>query len=298
MIFTILKILLILSSCYWILNSAKRMQVIVTDKVDCDQWDDFVTRHPLGSIYHHSAWQDVIKATYGYQSLYHLLLDNSSNLQAAISSAFVKSRLTGNRVVSYPFSDTCDPLVQSSEELESLLEAMEKTRASSNARFMEVRFGRPHGFMDHFSKNREYVIHLLPLDREPEILFRSFHKSSIQRAIKKAEKQDLEILRGESEQDLKSFYRLHIMTRKKHGVPIQPFRFFRNLWKALAPKEMISLLLVRHQTKLVAGIITLRFGSRAQATTSLALLTKDFYISGPINCCCGWQFNRPRIEDV
>jgi lipid II:glycine glycyltransferase (peptidoglycan interpeptide bridge formation enzyme) len=235
------------------------MRLVVTDRVDREQWDDFVTQHPLGTVYHFSAWQDVIKKTYGYQALYHLLVDDNSNLQAAISSLLVKSRLTGNRIISYPFSDNCDPLVGNSEELDVLLGAIKKSKAESNANFIEVRFGRAHEFINNFHVSREYFNHLLPLDRTPEELFQSFHKSCIQRGIKKALKQRLEIITGENEHDLKAFYRLHIMTRKKHGVPIQPFRFFKNLWNVLAPRDMLTLLLARHQDRFIASIIVLWF---------------------------------------
>ena len=235
------------------------MRVIVTDTVDRDQWDEFVEQHPFGSIYHHSAWQDVIKKTYGYQPLYHLLLDESSNLQAAISSAFVKSRLTGNRIISYPFSDTCDPLVRNSEDLNTLVDALEYTRSEINARSVELRFARASTFIAPWNGGVEYYDHKLSIDRDPEALFRSLHKTCIQRAIKKAEKQDLEIITGETEKDLKAFYRLQLITRKKHGIPIQPFRFFRNLWNALHPSAKLTLLLARYREKVIAGIIVLSF---------------------------------------
>jgi lipid II:glycine glycyltransferase (peptidoglycan interpeptide bridge formation enzyme) len=58
-------------------------------------------------------------------------------------------------------------------------------------------------------------------------------------------------------EDLMEFYRLHLVTRVKHGVPVQPFRFFRNLWNTLRPKEMLTLFLVRHLDKVLAGMIVL-----------------------------------------
>jgi hypothetical protein len=239
------------------------MRVIVTDKVDRDQWDDFVTRHPLGSIYHHSAWQDVIKKTYGYQPLYHLLLDDHSNIQAAVSSVLVKSWLTGKRIVSFPFSDTCDPLVRSGDELEPLLDALEQSRSELNARLVEVRFAQAYSYSDHQTRDQGYYNYKLSLDRDPETIFRSFHKSSVQRAIKKAKNQDLEVVEGISEQDLRAFYRLHLLTRKKQGIPIQPFRFFKNLFSALAPKGILTLLLALHQHQPVAGIVMLWYKNTA-----------------------------------
>ena len=232
-------------------------KLITTTTIDPTIWNDFVTRHPLGTIYHHSLWQNVIRKTYGYQPLYHLLLNESSSLEAAISSVFVRSRFTGNRIISYPFSDSCDPLVSNSAELAVLMEAMERTRSELNAKFIELRFAKNGHLMDNDPCHPEYYTYHLSLDRDVDELFRSFHKNCIQRAIKKANQEQLEIVTGGSLQDLKTFYHLHIMTRKKHGVPIQPFRFFKNLWNALFPKGMLGLLLVRHKDMFVAGIIIL-----------------------------------------
>ena len=235
------------------------MRVVTTNTIDPTLWDHFVEHHPLGTIYHHSSWQRVIQRTYGYKPLYHLILRDGSDIEAAISSLHVKSWLTGNRIISYPFSDTCDPLIETSEQLDALLKALEKSRTELNARFVELRLAKAHRFATHSPLDHEYSNYLLSLDKERKELFRTFHKSCIQRAIKKAGKEELEIFTGRNESDLKAFYRLHLMTRKKHGVPIQPYRFFRNLWNALTPRDMLTLFLARYRNQVVSGIIVLWF---------------------------------------
>lgn len=99
------------------------MRVVTTNTIDLTLWDQFVEHHPLGTIYHHSLWQGVIQRSYGYEPLYHLLCRDGSDIQAAISSLHVKSWLTGNRIISYPFSDTCYPLIETSEQFEALTES-------------------------------------------------------------------------------------------------------------------------------------------------------------------------------
>ena len=235
------------------------MRLLVTDTIDPARWDDFVTAHPLGTIYHHSAWQAVITGTYGYRPLYHLLLDDDSNIKAAIASVYVRSWLTGNRVVSYPFSDSCDPLVADRSEVEALLPAVHQSRGDLGARFVELRVARAGSFFQNGDLERDYCTHTLSLGRDPESLFKTFHKSCIQRGIRKAEKENLEVTEGKDQADLEAFYRLHLLTRKKHGVPIQPFRFFRNLWDALASRNMLTLLLARHKGGCVAAMIVLWF---------------------------------------
>jgi hypothetical protein len=235
------------------------MKVVTTDKVDSRTWDLFVENHPFGSVYHHSAWQGVIRKTYGYRPVYSLIQDDSSNLRAALSSAFVDSSFTGKRITAYPFSDSCDPLVRDLDEADMLVRAHEDARRDLGAAFVEFRLAMASRYMNTHDQIPEYQNHLLVLDREPEALFRSFHKNSIQQTVKKAQNGGIEIRRGDMQRDLEIFYHLHLMTRKKHGVPVQPFRFFRNLWDALAPLEMLTLLLAHHEQKCVAGIIVLWF---------------------------------------
>jgi lipid II:glycine glycyltransferase (peptidoglycan interpeptide bridge formation enzyme) len=239
------------------------LNVLATQTIDPITWDQFLERHPSGSIFHHSLWHNVIKKTYDYQPLYHVILDNCSDLRAAVSSVFVKSRLTGNRIISFPFSDYCDPLVNNDAELKSLLEALERSRSELRARYFELRCLKTHNPIGNSQVQPEYYHHYLSLNRTAGALFQSFHKNSIQRAIKKAQRLDLEIIAGENHSHLEAFYHLHLMTRKKQGVPAQPFRFFKNLSNAFTPKEMLTLLLARYQGKFIAGIIIMWFKETA-----------------------------------
>lgn len=217
----------------------------------------------MGTIYHHSLWHRVIVDTYGYQPLYHFLLDHRSSLQAAVSSAFVRSYLTGSRIVSYPFSDTCDPLVTNPSELNQLIEAVRQSKDELGACYLEFRVAKTDTLFHDSLSQPEYSTYSLSIDRDPELLLRSFHKSCIQRSIQKARRRDLRIVTGDSEEHLKAFCRLHVLTRQRLGVPVQPFRFFKNLWALLTPKQMLTLLLAKYRDRYVAGIILLWFKDTA-----------------------------------
>jgi hypothetical protein len=157
----------------------------------------------VGTIYHHSLWHRVIVDTYGYQPLYHFLLDHRSSLQAAVSSAFVRSYLTGSRIVSYPFSDTCDPLVTNPSELNQLIEAVRQSKDELGACYLEFRVAKTDTLFHDSLSQPEYSTYSLSIDRDPELLLRSFHKSCIQRSIQKARRRDLRIVTGDSEEHLK-----------------------------------------------------------------------------------------------
>ena len=228
------------------------------------RWDRFVMQHPLGTIYHHSCWQNIIQRTYGYAPFYFACIDENANVQAAIPFFYIDSWLTGKRVVSLPFSHFCDPLVSSRSEFEQIFHALQKQALPGRVSFFELRI---------MNLDKSYVpsdfktqtlskIHILKLNKDPEILKKSFHKNHIQRSIKKAEKSDITLRKATDILDVKAFYQLQLRTRRKHGVPPQPFSFFINLWKVLYPEKRMDMYLIEHQRKTIAGMILLKFKNR------------------------------------
>jgi lipid II:glycine glycyltransferase (peptidoglycan interpeptide bridge formation enzyme) len=238
-----------------------------TEKIDVfhdDRWDRFVMQHPLGTIYHHSCWQDIIQRTYGYEPFCFACTDGNSHIHAGIPFFYIDSWLTGRRFVSLPFSHFCDPLISSQSEFEQIFHALQNETISKRFSFFELRIMNldKSYYPSDFKNQKLFKIHILKLNKDPEILRKSFHKSHIQRSIKKAEKSDIHLRKANDILDVKAFYKLQLKTRKKHGVPPQPFSFFINLWKVLYPKKRMDLYLVEHQRKTIAGMILLKFKNR------------------------------------
>jgi hypothetical protein len=65
------------------------------------RWDEFVIDHPKGSIYHHSAWGNVLKSTYKCEDFY-IALQNTitDELEGIVPFMLVESLITGKRLVS------------------------------------------------------------------------------------------------------------------------------------------------------------------------------------------------------
>src|SRR5207253_7683501 len=74
-----------------------------------------------------------------------------------------------------------------------------------------------------------FYFHQLDVSPSLEKLFRGLHKDSIQRKIRRAEREALDCEEGRSELLLRKFYRLFLATRRRHTLPPQPFAWFRNL---------------------------------------------------------------------
>jgi lipid II:glycine glycyltransferase (peptidoglycan interpeptide bridge formation enzyme) len=230
------------------------------EQIGAEAWDRFIERHPLAGVYHHAGWHETIERTYGYKGSY-CIIEGANDIEAALPFVLVNNPPLKKRLVSYPYSDACDPLVKSGEELRAITEKMEEYRTARGARSTEIRTYRlfekvPHGIPAGAPRYHNYV---LDLRKDTKALFRSFHRDCVQRAIKKAKASSVEVVEAQTFDDMKDFYRLHISTRKRLGVPVQPFRFFRNLWETLHPLKMVSLLVAREQGRAIAGVVQLKF---------------------------------------
>ena len=62
---------------------------------------------------------------------------------------------------------------------------------------------------------------------------------------------------------VREFYRLNCLTRREHGLPPQPFRFFRTSPGACPGKRVRDPLLARHKEKAIAGAVFLHFAGKA-----------------------------------
>jgi CelD/BcsL family acetyltransferase involved in cellulose biosynthesis len=222
------------------------------------RWAKFVTTNAQASLFHSPEWLDALRQTYGYEPIAFTTAPPGDDLTNGIVFCRVDSWLTGRRLVSLPFSDYCQPLVQGQEDLEILIAAVERELQAGGWRYIEMRPLEP---TDATSRSCHaaaiYRHHHLDLRPDLETLFRNFHKSSIQRKIRRAEREDLAYREGSSESLLGSFYELLVHTRQRHSVPPQPKKWFRTLMDAFG--EALKIRIALKDRKPVAAMLTIRY---------------------------------------
>ena len=69
----------------------------------------FVRSHPMGSLYHTSAWHRAIEDSYGYKTRYYVVFDSEGAIRSGMPVVNLRNLFLGRRNVCYPFSDYCDP---------------------------------------------------------------------------------------------------------------------------------------------------------------------------------------------
>ena len=116
---------------------------------------------------------------------------------------------------------------------------------------------RPAGMGNGFVPSEEYYFHSLDLTPNLDDLFDSFDRDSVQRRIQRAERAGLAEKSGRSEELLKDFYCLFVITRRRQRVPPTPYAWFRNLIEEMG--EALEIRVAYKDSHAVAAVLTLQF---------------------------------------
>jgi len=233
------------------------MNVFTLDPLKDDRWAEFIGRHESSSIFHTAEWLEAIRRTYGYRPVVYTTSEPSCPLSNGIVFCKIKSWLTGKRMVSLPFSDHCEPLLDATGSADAIAGEIDRAINCEKLNYVEI---RPQGAMavpDGAMPMEPSVLHLLDLSPNISELLKQTHRSSIRGAIKKAESEELKYECGNSEELLSTFYRLMLLTRRRHQIPPQPILWFRNLIACLG--DRLKIRVAFKDSRAIASLLTLQF---------------------------------------
>jgi hypothetical protein len=231
------------------------MEVYEIDPLADSRWDDLLERHPGASIFHTRAWLLALQRTYKYEPLALTTSATGDPLRDGLPLCKISNWFGGRRLVSLPFSDHCAPLVETSEQLSRLLRHLQEKKVREGLRSIQLRPIEEIAADGWTSSQNGYFLHRLDLRTGLQEIFQGFHESCVRKKIRRAVREGLSCLEGRSEALIKAFYRLLVMTRRRHGVPPQPIQWFYNLVSCLGDRVSIRLALKDDQP--IAGILTL-----------------------------------------
>jgi hypothetical protein len=226
------------------------------DPLQDPRWAEFVDRHPHSSVFHTVPWLEALQQTYGYEPIAYTTSPPESRLEDGLVACRVTSWITGRRLVSLPFSDHCEPLTRTVADEQVFVSSMERALQSENLRYVEIRASQELGSSNRLSRSTHtYFFHQLDLRPELNTLFANCHKSSTQRKILRAGREGLICETGRSQALLDAFFNLLLITRRRHGIPPQPKKWFRNLIDCFG--DALQIRVAWKDKQPVAAILTL-----------------------------------------
>jgi hypothetical protein len=230
---------------------------VVLNPLEDPAWDELLLSHPGYTFFHGSAWAKVLVDTYHYQPFYFVLRDDR-RLVSMIPLMEVKSWLTRARGVSLPFTDYCEPLGSVGVRMDDVLHLIRSHMLRRGWAYVEIRGGT---YPD-ITPSVSYYVHTVELDTDPEAVFSKFSDTT-KRNIKKAIRTGADARIYRSLEALREFYALHCITRKRHGIPPQPFSFFRNIYKHIISKGLGFVVLTSYARQNIAGAVYFGLGEKS-----------------------------------
>jgi hypothetical protein len=223
------------------------------------RWAEFGERHPRFSVFHTTNWLEALRRTYGYEPIVYTTSPPGAMLTNGIVFCRINSWLTGRRLVSLPFTDHCEPLVEGAEEREEIFGALQRTLDQEKLKYIEIR-PRSADLTTNsgIQKSNLFCLHILDLRPVLADLFSRFQKESTQRKIRRAEREGLFYEAGRSQALMNEFYRLSCLTRQRHKLPPQPIEWFQNLIACLGDRLKIHVVFKDEQA--IGSILTMRYG--------------------------------------
>src|SRR4051812_40180248 len=230
--------------------------VQIVDPLAIPDWDTLVMSLPGHTFFHSSAWARVLEQSYGYKPVYFAKVENGQ-LRGLLPMMEVNSWLTGKRGVSLPFSDQCG-LLGDWQALWELAIAEGRERGWKRVEVRDDLKRQP----TECSESESFYGHSIELCRDEEKIFAGF-EPSVRRAIRKGEKCGVKLEISHSLEAVQEFYRLHCHTRKKHGVPPQPFNFFANFHRHVIAHNHGFVVIARVNGRAIAASLFIHYGATA-----------------------------------
>jgi len=202
-------------------------------------------------FFHSSAWCRVLSESYGYKPIYFTGWE-SDELRAVVPMMEVDSILTGRRGVSLPFTDFCEPLLAKDSSLEPLLSEIRDYGQKRAWKYVEFRGGER--LLNAKRPSNSFFGHRLDLATGIESLEKGM-RDSTRRNTRKAAKAGVTVEINESPEAMKEFYRLNCITRRRHGLPPQPFVFFEKFFEHVINPGLGTIVLASFDDNIIAAAI-------------------------------------------
>jgi hypothetical protein len=242
--------------------------------ISSSSWLRFVSGSPLATPFHHPAWALVLASCYSLDAFALVQRNESGGLIAGIPVIQLPRKLRpGLRWSSLPFTDTCPVLCSEQNGVRFHRELQAYLAAHS---VDELIIGGPLPGVQGL-ESAAHVEHVLALGDstgDPKKQFRA----SVRRNIATARSAGLTTRSSRGDDAaLDVFYRLQLLTRRRHGLPTQPRRFFESVFRSVLGQGLGHVTIVEHRGQpLAAGVflhwkssVVFKWGASDRAAWSL-----------------------------
>lgn len=195
----------------------------------------FGSIRPASSLFASPAWTTAVAETYGFS----VATSTCGNGAGSLLFCHITD-IRGERIISFPFSDYCDPEVDDQATWSQLVTPLLDRNVPIILRCLHNHVPAADA---RFTSDRRWAWHSIDLSRPEADVWTGISQQGRQN-VRRAQRKQLAVREGRSLEDMRSFYDMHCELRKsKYRLLPQPWNFFERLYKAFAPRGHIVVLL-------------------------------------------------------
>lgn len=193
-----------------------------------EKWNRLVDDHPAATPYHTRAWARVIQETFYFEEKSIVCVDDTGVLRALLPLWKVNRK----ELINAPWRDKADILALDDKSWHAISSYL----ASLNYDLV-LKDWSANTQLENFRLTNYWVNSELDLSQGIDAIWKEVNKN-LGRNLRKAEKCGIIIKQELAEISSSDFYELFKKTRKRLGVPIFPFRLFKNMWNYMGEQTM------------------------------------------------------------
>jgi len=230
---------------------------------DEEKWNDYVSRHPQASPYHHFSWRKTIENAYGHQCYYLLAENTDKEIVGVLPTVSITPPFMAGKLCALPFCDLGASLASDKTVEEQLISKAIDIARQYKLHTVEYRSSQNHTINEDVDKSLSKALKvrmLLELPETSEALLAGF-KAKLRSQIKKAIKNGLTVETGRSDQMIDEFYDVFSHNMKDLGSPTHSKKWFAEIKNNYNQNMLISI--VKYEGLPVAAGIILLNGTMA-----------------------------------
>nr|WP_279615106.1 FemAB family XrtA/PEP-CTERM system-associated protein [Desulfospira joergensenii] len=212
------------------------MKIRLADPSECETWDRYVMQHPSGTVFHLTAWKNVIEKTFGHKSFY-FLAEKGNRILGILPVFEIKSLLFGHFFVSVPFAEIGGILADNVETEQFIFNHAVGMTEAKKAQYLEIRNRRSIEGLKTKSLYYNFRKNIFPDHEENLKAIPRKSRAMVRNAIKKR------LVSETGHHLLPDFYRILALNYHRLGTPIFPKGLFQNFLKEY--KDLADILIVK-----------------------------------------------------
>lgn len=238
------------------------------------KWEDYVANHSDAHIFSHPLWLKALEYEYDRAGCILLCVDDKNDIKGALpllptrGLPFKLNELvTTRRYACLPRTPLGGMLADNCEAKRLLLnEVIKRIDAKGDTTLQLKSYSEDECKLNPGIKKvpwRDSYFLKLPDDPEKIRFGNKKNHHKVKWGVNKAKNLGIAVREANSDEDLKTWYKLYLETMRWHVVAVRPYRFFKFLWKNLVQKGLLTILFAECQVdgkkQLLSGSMFLHF---------------------------------------